>query len=506
MAGRLSELAGRSVLLLEAGPDYRSADAPEAMRGPNNRPLLDTDRFGSFWWTKTQARMTRSQEPTSYSRGKGLGGCSAVNVQVAFRGMLEDFDRWAADGCTGWSGQEVLSAFIRLEDDLDFGDRPYHGRGGPVPIVRPSRAQFGPVDIALADAAVELGYGWADDLNAPDALGMSAAGHNSRDGRRVSTNDAYLEPAREGRNLTIVGDCLVDRVLFDGLRAVGVRARSGDEWTSFAGDKVILCAGFAYSPAILLRSGIGPGDTLNDLGIPVVSHLPGVGANLQDHPAINVVLRLRDDVPPLGDRKFAVNCIGRFSSGLAGAGRGDMGFGSFNIDSEDAGPGRGIIFVTIFQPFSQGKVGLVDRDPDAEPLIEMDMLSDPRDLVRMGDGVRRLLEVAAHPAVQRISDDVRVDELVATSADLPTGIALDSWLLATCGTIGHPAGTCRMGAAADPRSVVDPECRVIGVEGLVIVDASIMPTTVRANNHLSCVMVAEHFVHRLKDKRPSAVE
>lgn len=162
LAGRLSELEGRSVLLVEAGPDYRSAEAPAEMRGPNCLPLMDMERFGRFWWSGSLARMTNSQEPTPYDRGKGLGGCSAVNVQVAIRGMLDDYDNWAAQGCSGWSGADVLPSFIRLEDDLDFGDMPYHGRGGPLPIVRPGRDAFGPVDKALADAAVALGYGWSD--------------------------------------------------------------------------------------------------------------------------------------------------------------------------------------------------------------------------------------------------------------------------------------------------------------------------------------------------------
>ena len=228
LAGRLAA-SGRRVLLLEAGPDFRSAEAPEQMRQAYSLALLDTGRFGRFWWD-CKARMTSAQEPQPFARGKGLGGCSAVNVQVAIRGVPEDYDGWAQAGCAGWSFREVLPSFIRLESDADFPDAPYHGRSGPVPIERPSREQMGPVDIGLADAAVALGYGWAADHNAPDATGASPAAHNNRHGVRVSTNDAYLEPLRGDRRLTIRGEVLVDRVVFDGDRARACsrwRARTG---------------------------------------------------------------------------------------------------------------------------------------------------------------------------------------------------------------------------------------------------------------------------------------
>ncbi len=470
------------------------------MRGPNSLALMDIERFNQFWWTSTMARLTTVQEPTPYGRGKGVGGCSAVNVQVAIRGMPEDYDLWAAQGCTGWSGAEVLPTFMRLEDDFDFGNAPFHGRGGPLPIIRPPKAQWGTVDVALGEAAVDLGYGWAEDHNAPGTTGVSPAAHNSRDGLRVSTNDAYLEPARDRANLTILGDCLVDRVLFDGLKCTGVRARTPTGWTTFESPEVILCAGFAYSPAILLRSGIGPATQLKERGIPIVQDLAGVGSNLQDHPAIDLALRLKEGFPVVDDTKYPLNCLVRFSSKQGNAGANDMGFGSFNLylPAED-GHARGIFFVTLFQAFSQGHVRLVSRDPEVDPEIEMRLLSDQRDLVRMREGLRRLLELGEHPAVREVAEDVRIDENVASLADLPVGPALDSWLLAKCGTIGHPVGTCRMGSSQDPGSVVDPDCRVIGVQGLRVVDASIMPTAPRANNHLSCVMIAEHAFARLSN-------
>ncbi|MFZ0769172.1 MAG: GMC family oxidoreductase N-terminal domain-containing protein, partial [Acidimicrobiales bacterium] len=287
LAGRLAELTDRSVLLLEAGPDYRTSESPPQMRQAYSMDLMDMDRFGHLWWSETTARMTSTQEPQSIVRGKGVGGCSAVNVQVAIRGVPEDYNEWAENGCDGWSYEEVLPSFIRLESDLDFPDAPYHGSRGPVPIERPTRAVMGPVDIGLADAAVALGYGWSEDHNAPDSTGASPAAHNSRRGVRVSTNDAYLEPVRKRRNLSVLGNVLVDQVLFDDDRAMGVRARTDEGWTNFEGGEILLCAGALQSPAILMRSGIGPPDDLRKMGIDVRADLP-VGYGVNDHAAIEL--------------------------------------------------------------------------------------------------------------------------------------------------------------------------------------------------------------------------
>lgn len=499
LAGRLAQSSSRSVLLLEAGPDYRSRESPSEMRQAYSMDLLDMERFGQFWWD-SRARMTTEQRPQPLARGKGLGGCSAVNVQVAIRGVPEDYDGWAEDGCFGWSYEDVLPSFIRLESDLDYPDAPYHGAAGPVPIERPSREGMGPVDIGLADAAVALGYGWSDDHNAPEATGASPAAHNSRRRVRVSTNDAYLEPARDKDNLTIHGNALVDKVLFDKSRATGVRALTADGWVNFEGGEVLLCAGAIYSPAILMRSGIGPPGHLKDLGIAVIADLP-VGSGVNDHAAIDLDMVLRVPAASVTD-KYAVSCLVRFSSDSDESGRNDMGFGSFNLFHSDGPQARGAIFVTLFRSFSTGTIRLVSADPAIDPAIDLNMLSDERDLVRMRDGVRRLFELSAHPAVSSIVNELSAGD-VGAQADLPTKDRLDRWLLERCGTIGHPCGSARMGADSDPRSVLDPDCRVLGVEGLRVADASSMPSAPRANNHLSCVMLAEHLAHRLLTTEPT---
>jgi len=198
-----------------------------------------------------------------------MGGSSAINGQIAIRGMLEDFDIWAGQGCAGWSGQEVLPAFIRLENDLDFGDKAYHGRSGPIPIYRAPREKWGAVDKSLCDAALDLGYGWAEDHNAPGATGVSPYAINSLNGVRVSTNDGYLEPARDRPNLTIQGETVVGCVCFDGQRSTGVRAITPDGWREYQARETIVACGAVHSPGVLIRSGLGPAEQLQALGMQV---------------------------------------------------------------------------------------------------------------------------------------------------------------------------------------------------------------------------------------------
>jgi 5-(hydroxymethyl)furfural/furfural oxidase len=230
LASRLTEDPAVRVLLLEAGLDYRSADAPASMRSPNPCSVILDPRFS---WPKLRARHTTSQGRVPYDRGRGMGGSSAMNGQIAIRPPLDDFDRWAASGCEGWSGEEVLPAFCRLESDHDYPEAPYHGDSGPIPVYRAPVETWGPVDLALRTAALDLGYPWDPDHNAPSGHGVAAWAINSRNGERVSTNDGYLDPARGRPNLTVMGETLVDRVLFEGNRAMGVRAHCEGAWQEF---------------------------------------------------------------------------------------------------------------------------------------------------------------------------------------------------------------------------------------------------------------------------------
>ena len=500
LAARLSENPSSQVALIEAGSDYRSADAPEAMRIPNPSRIIADAEFAQFRYDNLTARRTTAQSPRRYWRGRGVGGSSSVNGQIAIRGTVEDYDEWAAEGCEGWAYNDVLPYFNPSETDLRFGDSPWHGNSGPIPIYRAPMSKWGAVDQAGGEAALDLGYPWAADHNAPHALGVSPYAINCRDGVRVSTNDAYLEAARGRNNLAIFGDTQVDRVLFTGTRATGIRVRARDGWRELHGREVILSAGAVHSPAILMRSGVGPQDHLKSLDIAVRANLP-VGESFQDHPLAAFGVRLEEfATPPPGFRH--TNCCVRYNSGLRGSGSGDMmivfmnrlgdslGRGSFS----EGGKAFGIIGVWVNQCTSRGTVRLATSDPFCDPIIEENMLDTEFDRLRMRDGLRRLIAIARHDSMRAIG------EITAQGLDLsrePTDAELDQWALATAGDAQHGTSSCRMGAVSDPRTVVDSHCRVLGLEGLRVIDASVMPSVVRANTHLTTVMIAERMIELL---------
>ena len=230
LAARRSEDAANRVLLLESGTDYRADACPPEMHSANPLGINDPARFPDVCWPGLTRRRTERQPSRRYDRGKGPGGSSAINYQVAFRGAPDDYDGSAADGSTGWAWADVLPYFRRLEDDEDHGDAPWHGRGGPVPVERLPVSAWGPVDLALLEAALDDGHPWSADHNAPGPGGVGPYAANRRGNRRVSAASAYLEPARGRPNLTVVGDAHVDTVLLDGRRVRGVRVFAGGAW------------------------------------------------------------------------------------------------------------------------------------------------------------------------------------------------------------------------------------------------------------------------------------
>ncbi len=498
LAARLSEDASINVLLLETGPDYRTADRPTAMLLPNPFGIILDPQHSQFRFDDLTAIRGKGRPPELYWRGRGVGGSSSMNGQIAIRGLLEDFDDWAAQGSTGWSGDEVLPYFCKLETDLDFGDRTYHGADGPLPVYRAPLDQWGPIDQALRASALDLGYPWSDDVNAPDSTGVTTYPINSIDGVRVSTNDAYLDPVRDRPNLTVIGNAHVERVLFDGPVATGVNAIVDGQAQQFDADEIILSAGAIHTPAILMRSGIGKRAELERFGIPIVAELP-VGDNLVDHSAIwlGITIKPEHRVPDLAFRH--TNCCVRYSSGLAGAGRNDMILVSMNNSGmDDAGRESGQLIVATFQTFSRGSVRLASLDPVVHPNIDLNMLSDERDLVRMRDGVRRLFALSQQSPFREISDSIFSTVTGEPISELLDGDALDAWLLEQVDDAQHPVGTCRMGAPTDPRTVVDPSCKVVGIERLRVIDASIMPENTRANTHFTTVMIAEKMADTIK--------
>ncbi len=501
LAARLSEDGRTRVLLLEAGRDMRSADTPEHISIPNPMAAIADD---GYRWPQLMARRTERQQPRLLWRGRAMGGSSTINGQIAIRGVPDDFDRWEAAGCTGWGWPALLPYFCKLETDKNFPDAPYHGDRGPIPVYRAPIEAWGAVDSALRESALGLGYPWCEDHNAPEGTGVSPYAINSIAGRRVSTNDGYLEPARARPNLTVVGGALVEALLMEGNRphAAGVRVRAGGQvHTPRAARETILCAGAIHSPAILQRSGIGPAALLQGLGIPVVAARP-VGQGLLDHPIVGALLHLRPHARVGTLMHRHTNCCLRYSSGLAGAGENDMIMISGNLAGSlltRAGPteAQGRIALSVYQSWSQGSVHITTPDPAADPAVEERMLSDERDLLRMRDGVHRLRQIVLHPAVQAVAERAEYGTSGVTMQQALSQAELDDWLFAECSDAQHASGTCRMGDPADPRTVVDPQCRVVGVTGLRVVDASVMPEVPRANTHLTTVAIAERMADLL---------
>jgi choline dehydrogenase-like flavoprotein len=456
LAHRLSEDAGRSVLLLEAGPDHTSAETPESILGKSMFAALGEPGRA---WPDLSATCVAGQEPVHYDRGRGVGGSSAVNATVAIRGLPSDYDRWAAAGATGWGWSEVHPAFDRTAEHI--------------PAERRKEAEWSAFDRALASVCAERGHPRVDSYETEGVLGVSPMGLTRRQGRRISTNDAYLEPARSRPNLEILGDVLVDRVQIEAGRAVGVRTTDGD----LAARHVVVSAGAIHSPAILLRSGLG-------------RLRKGLGQNLGEHPLLLPAVDLEPTVLARDGDTPSTGCLVRWSSGLEGCGEGDLQLGPLNHADPEL-PGRVFLLAAVMEPFSTGEVRLVSDDPTVDPQIDFRLLSDERDMARMRIVAREMLAVLTHPAIRSLAESLTLDEAGTTPEDVADAAALDAWLRATVRDYVHATGTCRMGAPEDPTAVVDPRCRFIGVENLSVVDASIMPTIPRANTHLTAVMIAE---------------
>ncbi|MFI6599325.1 GMC family oxidoreductase [Nonomuraea sp. NPDC050536] len=473
VAARLSEAGTADVLLVEAGQDYRSADTPPAVRGTDIGRAL---AVRSLRWPGLMARLTEDQPMRAYACGRGAGGSSAINGQLAIRGTPADFDAWVRAGCSGWSWPDVLPAFIRLERDLDFGDRPGHGSRGPVPISRAPAGGCGPVSAALHAAAIDLGHAEHPDLNAEASTGISPAAWNRQDGVRVSSNDSYLEPARNHPRLRVAGRHVVSRVLFSSGRIRGAELVGEGHREVVSAPAVVLCAGAVHTPAILMRSGVGPADRLDALGVEVVTSLPGVGAGLSDHPAVLLGFRLTAAAAARSLETGSGCCLLRARSG---PGRADDI--QFLPMERTVGPAAGGLLVSLMRPESTGSVGLRSRDPADDPELDLRLLSDRRDLERLRGAVRHAAELLDHPAFHEVVDGRPAQ---------PYG-DLDQWLRENCRVLYHPSGTCRMGPAGEPATVVDEEGSVLGVDGLWVADASVMPVPCGVPPYLTTVMVAE---------------
>jgi choline dehydrogenase len=478
LAARLSEDGRRSVLLLEAGPDYASAaDLPPEIRSGFN-PAYSHD----WGYSSEPGALSRA---IPLARGRLVGGCSATNGCLALRGTPGDHDEWAARGNPGWSFAEILPFYRRMEHDADFAGE-WHGQEGPLPIRRYPDAGMVPEQRAFLDACSALGYPAVEDHNAPGAVGAGRVPTNAVDGVRQSAALTYLAAARGRPNLTIRSGAEIDRVLFEGRRATGVRLAGTGEIVPAR--HLILAAGAFGSPAILLRSGIGPADHLGALGIAVLVDAPGVGRNLSDHPRLALLFEAAP--PARADELPGCQAMLTLRSSQAIASH-DLQIFPWTISAVDRAVspsgGRFTIHVSVVKPRSRGWLRLRSPDPSAAPLIDPGYFSHPDDMPRMVHAVRAARQLSRTAPLAAVA----MRELQPGPPVSDSAIDLEAAVRAGVGTYYHPVGTCAMGPPTDPMAVVDSRGKVHRVEGLSVVDASIMPTIPAANTNLPTILVAE---------------
>jgi choline dehydrogenase len=420
-------------------------------------------------------------------------GGRELGRQRHVRAGVEDFAGWADAVGDGWSYEECLPALNALEDDLDFGDADYHGTGGPIPISRPRREHFSALDAVVDTITDRFGHPWCEDHNAPGTTGVSPYAYNGRAGRRVSTNDGYLEPARARTNLRIVGDAQVDRVLVSRGRATGVRAVIAGGVRDLGADEVVVAAGAIHTPAVLQRSGVGPSALLRRLGIEVVADLP-TGLGLQEHPGIALELGLREPADYRGQPQRGQVCA-RFTSGVGGE-HNDLMIavvGALGIGLPYAGIAGWVNRVT-----STGAVSITSTDATVDPRVDFDLLSTDDDLDRFRVVVEELRRIASQPELRELVTDMQLGG-IAPDVTLDRG-EFRAWALANVQDTVHGTSTCRMGRPGDADVVVDPHGRVVGVEGLRVADTSILPWTTRANTNLTAILVGERVAQLMRQE------
>jgi choline dehydrogenase len=471
VAARLSESGSRSVLLLEAGPDRR-VDIPRELR---NGWTIEPEPFDWGYESEPHAGSVRPVR-----RKKLLGGTSWL-TRFTPRGAPADYDGWEALGNPGWNFDDVLPYFIRLEEDTDFGHEPWHGDRGPIPSTRYLDLDHTAVAAAALDAVAATGFPAVEDHNRPGSVGVGRMPMNTRDGVRITTADAYLPYARTPTNLTIRGASAVGSVVLEGPRAVGVRLLDG---TVIEAGWVVLCAGTYGSPPILMRSGVRPAPHLREVGIPVTIDLPGVGANLADHPEVVI------DCGYTGACRSApvLHSIATFHS----AGRPTHETPDLMLWLADPEEDAGFeIEVVLLRPRSRGIVRLRSADPTDPPIIELPTLSDASDARRLAEGYRRALEVANRPELRRLCSGPAPVE----PQDLDELIRAEQY------SIPHVVGTCAMGPTPEDGAVVDASGHVYGTERLSVVDASIMPDVPSGFTHVPTIMIAERLSGQLASRR-----
>jgi choline dehydrogenase len=472
VARRLSESGSRSALLLEAGPDLRSNPPAQIRDGWHI-----TRDFDWGYASKPDARGV----VRNLWRNKLVGGTSSV-TRFTPRGSPADYNEWAALGNEGWGFDDVLPYFKRLESDTDFGDEPWHGDRGPIPSTRYLDLDYSEIAAAGLRALRAAGFPMVEDHNRPGAVGVGRMPMSSRDGIRVTTADAYLPAGYAAPNLTIRANAQVAEVVFEGRRARGVRLLDG---TVVEANWVILCAGTYGSPPILLRSGVGPSDHLRSLGIPVRVDLPGVGANLVDHPALDLEYGYQGPVRATP----VLHCIATFhSAGRSNDEAPDLMFWLADPGGPAGSPPTFDIEVVLLRPRSRGTVRLRSADPVDAPCIELPSLQNPSDVQRLAEGYERALDVVRQPQIRHLCTNPSAPEAQADE--------VEEFIRANAYSIPHVVGTCSMGLRPENGAVVDASGQVHGTQRLSVIDASIMPDVPSGFSHIPTIMIAERLSER----------
>ena len=496
LAARLSEDQDRSVLLLEAGPDFPNFEhLPDDLKLGNNVFL---SAYGPHTWGYT-ARMTPELQDFPIPRGKATGGSSAVNGQVLYRGIPDDYNRWASWGNDEWEYTKVLPYFRKMESDHDFrGD--FHGTEGPIPVKRHTKDQWLPHSSAFYEACLAEGFRDDPDQNHPESTGVSPRARNTIDGVRISTALAYLDPARHRLNLTVKADVLARRVLFEGKRAVGMEVESGGEIFTVYGDQVILSSGAIGSPHILLLSGVGAASHLAEIGVPLIHDLPGVGQNLRDHPSASVLYKAIGDRPdvqaPLIQVGLRYTVEGSYLEN-------DMQVTPILMTSEHRPAQVPIsdeenyfgLNASLQLALGMGELKLTSTDPRVQPFLDYNYLTDPFDRERMRKAVRLCAKLGDSGSFQ----EMVIERVTPTDDELASDEALDAWLMKNTGTSHHISCTCKIGPSSDPMAVVDQYGKVHGMEALRVADASVMPDCIRANTNATTIMIAEKIADWIRE-------
>jgi len=505
LANRLSADGRHTVLLLEAGP----ADTYPWIRVPiGYAKTMFNARVN--WCFKTEPEPQMNGRQVYWPSGKTLGGSSSINGLIYIRGHRDDYDGWSAAGNPGWSYADVLPYFRKLEHNVRGGSE-WHGVGGPL-WASDIGAKHELVE-ALIAAGGELGIPANRDFNGATQEGVGYYQLTTRRGFRCSTATAYLRPAKSRGNLRVETNAQATRVVFDGGRASGIAwRRAGSEQVAMARREVILSAGSLQSPQLLQLSGVGPSALLRQFAIPVVRELPGVGENLQDHLQARVIFRctkpittndvlkswprtlamgMRYVLTRTGPMAIGINQGGIFARTDPARGRPDVQFHLATLSSDMAGSpvhtfSGFTMSVCQLRPRSRGHVRIKSADPLAAPAMQPNYLSAPEDRATLVAGIRLARKLAGTRALAPyVAGEYR------PGPDATTDEQLLDFARERAGTIFHPAGTCRMGPAADPLAVVDPALRVHGLAGIRVVDCSVMPALVSGNTNAPVIMIAE---------------